>query len=119
MKTIQPQTISDLEFDLVLDQVSQHALTQGGKAECLAIKPMNRAADIERSLKEVEEFMASIGSDQSFPGHHFDALTEVLHQLSIENSVLELNGFKKIKQVCLTTDAIKRFLKNSISFMWS
>ncbi len=116
MKTIQPQTISDLEFDLVLDQVSQRALTQGGKAECLAIKPMIRAADIERSLKEVEEFMASIGSDQSFPGHHFDALTEVLHQLSIENSVLELNGFKKIKQVCLTTDAIKRFLKKFDQF---
>ena len=116
MKTIQPQTISDLEFDLVLDQVSQRALTQGGKAECLAIKPMIRAADIERSLKEVEEFMASIGSDQSFPGHHFDALTEVLHQLSIENNVLELNGFKKIKQVCLTTDAIKRFLKKFDQF---
>ena len=116
MKTIQPQTISDLEFDLVLDQVSQRALTQGGKAECLAIKPMIRAADIERSLKEVEEFMASIGSDQSFPGHHFDALTEVLHQLSIENSVLELNGFKKIKQVCLTTDVIKRFLKKFDQF---
>ena len=116
MKSIQPQTISDLEFDLVLDQVSQRALTQGGKAECLAIKPMIRAADIERSLKEVEEFMASIGSDQSFPGHHFDALTEVLHQLSIENSVLELNGFKKIKQVCLTTDAIKRFLKKFDQF---
>ena len=116
MKTIQPQTISDLEFDLVLDQVSQRALTQGGKAECLAIKPMIRAADIERSLKEVEEFMASIGSDQSFPGHHFDALTEVLHQLSIENSVLELNGFKKIKQVCLTTDTIKRFLKKFDQF---
>ena len=116
MKTIQPQTISDLEFDLVLDQVSQRALTQGGKAECLAIKPMIRAADIERSLKEVEEFMASIGSDQSFPGHHFDALTQVLHQLSIENSVLELNGFKKIKQVCLTTDAIKRFLKKFDQF---
>lgn len=116
MKTIQPQTISDLEFDLVLDQVSQRALTQGGKAECLAIKPMMRAADIERSLKEVEEFMASIGSDQSFPGHHFDALTEVLHQLSIENSVLELNGFKKIKQVCLTTNAIKRFLKKFDQF---
>jgi DNA mismatch repair protein MutS2 len=116
MKTIQPQTISDLEFDLVLDQVSQRALTQGGKAECLAIKPMIRAADIERSLKEVEEFMASIGSDQSLPGHHFDALTEVLHQLSIENSVLELNGFKKIKQVCLTTDAIKRFLKKFDQF---
>ena len=116
MKTIQPQTISDLEFDLVLDQVSQRALTQGGKAECLAIKPMIHAADIERSLKEVEEFMASIGSDQSFPGHHFDALTEVLHQLSIENSVLELNGFKKIKQVCLTTDTIKRFLKKFDQF---
>ena len=116
MKTIQPQTISDLEFDLVLDQVSQRALTQGGKAECLAIKPMIRATDIERSLKEVEEYMASIGSDQSFPGHHFDALTEVLHQLSIENSVLELNGFKKIKQVCLTTDAIKRFLKKFDQF---
>ena len=69
MKTIQPQTISDLEFDLVLDQVSQRALTQGGKLR-LAIKPMIRATDIKRSLKEVEEYMASIGSDQSFPGHH-------------------------------------------------
>jgi DNA mismatch repair protein MutS2 len=116
MKTIQPQTISDLEFDRVLDQLAQRALTQGGKTRCRAIMPMIDAAAIERALKEVEEYKASIGSDQSFPGHHFDALTEVLHQLSIENSVLELNGFKKIKHVCLTTEAIKRFLKKFDQF---
>ena len=116
MKTIQPQTISDLEFDRVLDQLAQRALTQGGKTRCRAIMPMIDAAAIERALKEVEEYKASIGSDQSFPGHHFDTLTEVLHQLSIENSVLELNGFKKIKHVCLTTEAIKRFLKKFDQF---
>ena len=116
MKTIQPQTISDLEFDRVLDQLAQRALTQGGKTRCRAISPMIDALAIERALKEVEEYKASIGSDQSFPGHHFDALTEVLHQLSIENSVLELNGFKKIKHVCLTTETIKRFLKKFDQF---
>ncbi len=116
MKTIQPQTISDLEFDRVLNQLAQSALTQGGKTRCLAITPMIDQAAIEIALKEVEEYKASIGSDQGFPGHHFDALTEVLHQLSIENSVLELNGFKKIKHVCLTTETIKRFLKKFDQF---
>lgn len=116
MKTIQPQTISDLEFDRVLNQLGQRALTQGGKMRCLAITPMIDQAAIEIALKEVEEYKASIGSDQGFPGHHFDALTEVLHQLSIENSVLELNGFKKIKHVCLTTETIKRFLKKFDQF---
>lgn len=116
MKTIQPQTISDLEFDRVLNQLAQRALTQGGKTRCLAITPMIDQAAIEIALKEVEEYKASIGSDQGFPGHHFDALTEVLHQLSIENSVLELNGFKKIKHVCLTTETIKRFLKKFDQF---
>lgn len=116
MKTIQPQTISDLEFDRVLDQLAQRALTQGGKARCRTITPMTHPSKIETALKEVEEYKASIGSDQGFPGHHFDALTEVLHQLSIENSVLELNGFKKIKHVCLTTDTIKRFLKKFDQF---
>jgi DNA mismatch repair protein MutS2 len=116
MKTIQPQTISDLEFDRVLNQLAQRALTQGGKTRCLATTPMIDQAAIEIALKEVEEYKASIGSDQGFPGHHFDALTEVLHQLSIENSVLELNGFKKIKHVCLTTETIKRFLKKFDQF---
>lgn len=116
MKTIQPQTISDLEFDRVLSQLAQRALTQGGKARCMAITPMVDQAAIEIALKEVEEYKASIGSDQGFPGHHFDTLTEVLHQLSIENSVLELNGFKKIKHVCLTTETIKRFLKKFEQF---
>ena len=116
MKTIQPQTISDLEFDRVLNQLGQRALTQGGKMRCLVITPMIDQAAIEIALKEVEEYKASIGSDQGFPGHHFDALTEVLHQLSIENSVLELNGFKKIKHVCLTTETIKRFLKKFDQF---
>ena len=116
MKTIQPQTISDLEFDRVLDQLAQRALTQGGKTRCRSISPMIDAVAIERALKEVEEYKASIGSDQSFPGHHFDALTEVLHQLSIENSVLELNGFKKIQHVCLTTETIKRFLQKFDQF---
>jgi len=116
MKTIQPQTISDLEFDRVLNQLAQRALTQGGKARCLALTPMIDQAAIEIALKEVEEYKASIGSDQGFPGHHFDALTEVLHQLSIENSVLELNGFKKIKHVCGTTETIKRFLKKFDQF---
>jgi len=116
MKTIQPQTISDLEFDQVLDHLAQRALTQGGKLRCGQISPINDSAAIVRALKEVEEYKASIGSDQSFPGHHFDDLTEVLHQLGIENSVLELNGFKKIKHVCQTTDTIKRFLKKFDQF---
>lgn len=116
MKTIQPQTISDLEFDQVLDHLAQRALTQGGKLRCGQISPINDQAAIVRALKEVEEYKASIGSDQSFPGHHFDDLTEVLHQLGIENSVLELNGFKKIKHVCQTTDTIKRFLKKFDQF---
>ena len=116
MKTIQPQTISDLEFDRVLNQLAQRALTQGGKARCLALTPMTDQAAIEIALKEVEEYKASIGSDQGFPGHHFDALTEVINQLSIENSVLELNGFKKIKHVCGTTETIKRFLKKFDQF---
>lgn len=116
MKTIQPQTISDLEFDQVLDHLAQRALTQGGKLRCGQISPINDQAAIVRALKEVEEYKASIGSDQSFPGHHFDDLTEVLHQLGIENSVLELNGFKKIKHLCQTTDTIKRFLKKFDQF---
>ena len=116
MKTIQPQTISDLEFDQVLDHLAQRALTQGGKLRCGQISPINDQAAIVRALKEVEEYKGSIGSDQSFPGHHFDDLTEVLHQLGIENSVLELNGFKKIKHLCQTTDTIKRFLKKFDQF---
>ena len=105
---IPEKALSDLEFTTVLQQLSQLAITSMGKESCLSLQPFENKQELILQLESVSEFTASFANENRIPNHGFDDLTSEINLLKIENSVLELEGFRRI---AAASDIINILLK--------
>ncbi len=111
MARIGDKTMEDLEFPSVLKQISESCITEPGKEGVLAIKPYSKISEIEPELLRLSEFKVSLSGDNPIPNHGFDAIFRELHLLNIENSTLEISGFRKILSISETTRILLKFFK--------
>ncbi len=116
MINIPKKALESLEFPLVLQQVSSFCITELGKEKTLAILPFSEEESISSELHRVKEFTASFNSDSPIPNHGFESISRELHLLSIENSTLEVTGFRKILSVTNTTQVLLKFFKKYEEF---
>lgn len=116
MARIGKKTLEDLEFPQVLEQLAQNCITDAGSERVRAIKPYEKFSEIKPELQRTEEFKASFGSDNPIPNHGFDAIFKELHLLNIENSTLDIPGFRRIKTVSETTRVLLKFFKKFEEF---
>ncbi|WP_026752854.1 DNA mismatch repair protein MutS [Sediminibacter sp. Hel_I_10] len=108
---IHQKTLKDLEFNAVLEQVSNLAITNLGRAEVLNISPYNNHDAIVKSLNFTNEYLSSFYNDNRIPNHGFDDISKELQLLKIENSFLDTSHFKNLASISLTTNEILKFLK--------
>ena len=113
---IEKKTMESLEFPMVLQQVSEFCITEMGKSKVLSISPFTNTSEISPELHRVKEFTASFNSDGPIPNHGFDAIDKELHLLNIENSTLEVSGFKRILSVAQSTQVLLKFFKKFEEF---
>jgi len=116
MINIHKKTLEDLEFPSVLQQVSSFCITEPGTEKAQAILPYKNTEKIIPELHRVKEFTASFESDNPIPNHGFDPIFKELHLLEIENSTLEVLGFRKILSVSESTRALLKFFKKYEEF---
>ncbi len=116
MINIPKKTLESLEFPLVLQQVSAFCITELGKEKTLAILPFSEVERIPSELHRVKEFTASFNSDSPIPNHGFESISRELHLLTIENSTLEVTGFRKILSVTNSTQVLLKFFKKYEEF---
>src|SRR5690554_4193018 len=116
MTRIGTKTLEDLEFPSVLKQISENCVTQAGLERVLSVKPFSRFSDIKPELHRVREFKDSFGGDVPIPNHGFDSIFKELHLLGIENSTLEISGFRKILAISETTRILLKFFKKFEEF---
>lgn len=116
MIRIDRKTLDDLEFPVVLQQVSDFCSTEPGKKEVLNIVPFSDSENIKPELHRVKEFTASFESDSPIPHHGFDPIFKELQLLDIENSTLEVSGFRRILSVSESTGTLQRFFKKYEEF---
>ncbi len=116
MINIPKKTLESLEFPLILQQVSSYCITPLGKEKTLAIIPFSEIENIQPELHRVKEFTASFNSDSPIPNHGFDSISKELHLLTIENSTLEVSGYRKILTVTQTTQVLLKFFKKFEEF---
>jgi DNA mismatch repair protein MutS2 len=109
MIKIDAKTLEDLEFPTVLEQVSNFCVTAPGKERTLSITPFEEADTIETALQQVKEFTASFGSDSPIPNHGFEPIYRELQLLDIENSTLDVSGFRRILTVTETSHRLQVF----------
>ncbi|MGY8932840.1 MAG: endonuclease MutS2 [Flavobacteriales bacterium] len=116
MINIHSKTLESLEFPLVLQQVASACITVLGEEKVLAIVPFSKMEEINPELARVKEFTASLSGDNAIPNHGFEAIEKELFLLDIENSSLEILGFRRILSVTLTTQTLIKFFKKFETF---
>ena len=111
MQSIHPKTLQDLEFPTVLQQVSARCNTELGKESALGIEPFSNKEVLFEILGQTSEYLASFSNDNRIPNHGFDHINHELKLLSIENTTLEIQGFRKIGNICKTVTIHQKFFK--------
>jgi DNA mismatch repair protein MutS2 len=108
---IHSKTLQDLEFPSVLKQVSTRCHTELGKEAALEIAPLTNEEQITLELGKTAEYLSSLISENRIPNHGFDSINGDLKLLKIENTTLELQGFKRIASICTTVVKHQKFFK--------
>tara|TARA_R110002050_G_scaffold24083_3_gene64346 strand:- start:125928 stop:128096 length:2169 start_codon:yes stop_codon:yes gene_type:complete len=108
---IHEKTLQDLEFPVVLQQVSDHCVTPLGNEKALQISPYKTKEELVFALKLTNEYLSSFYNDNRIPNHGFDTITKELKLLRIENTFLEIHSLKKIVSISLTCNEIVTYLK--------
>lgn len=109
MAAIQEKTLQDLEFPTVLQQVSARCSTELGKLGALEIVPLTDFDVLSRILGRTSEYLSSLISDNRIPNHGFEDIHSELKLLKIENTTLEIGGFRRIGAICTSVMTHKKF----------
>ena len=112
MNAIHNKTLQDLEFDSVLNQVSQYCITDLGKNQVLKIVPFTNKENLLQELNLTNEYLSSFHNENRIPNHGFEPITKELKLLKIENSYLETGSFKKIGSISSCCNDILKFFKS-------
>lgn len=108
---IHEKTLQDLEFQTVLQQVSELCITPLGNEKALQISPYKTREELQVVLHLTNEYVSSFYNDNRIPNHGFDTINKEIQLLNIENTYLEVHGLKKIVAMSITVNAIVVFLK--------
>ena len=107
---IHEKTLQDLEFQTVLQQVSELCVTPLGNEKALQISPYKTREELQVALNLTNEYVSSLYNDNRIPNHGFDTITKEIKLLNIENTYLEVHGLKKIVAMSISVNAIVTFL---------
>ncbi len=111
MISITPKTLQDLQFPTVLESLSSLCNTDIGKQKSLSIVPFKEKELLMSALLQTSEYLSSFQNNNAIPNHGFDAITNEIRFLGIEDSFLELSSFRKIASISETTNTMLLFLK--------
>ncbi|MCA6423156.1 MAG: DNA mismatch repair protein MutS [Flavobacterium sp.] len=111
MISITTKTLQDLEFNTVLQTVSDACNTEIGKQKALEIVPFNNKENLMNALLQTSEYLSSFTNNNAIPNHGFDNITNDIKFLAIEDSFLEVSSFRKIATLSETVNVLLVFLK--------
>jgi DNA mismatch repair protein MutS2 len=111
MIAITEKTLQDLEFNTVLETISDRCNTEIGKQKALDIVPFKDKSTLMNELLQTSEYLSSFTNNNAIPNHGFENLTQDLKFLAIEDSFLEVSSFRKIATLSDTVNVMLLFLK--------
>ena len=113
MKKINEKSITDLEFDIVLEQAAARCATELGKSTLLKLRPHTSLSRVQIEIERVNEYNQSFTSEYNIPNHGFESIDKALDLLSIENSKIEIDLFQHIAHLAKTAQTLIRFFKKT------
>jgi len=109
MISITEKTLQDLQFPTVLETISEICNTDIGKQKALEIIPFRDKESLMRALMQTSEYVSSFQNNNAIPNHGFDAITYEIKFLAIEDSFLEVGGFRKIATISETSNFLLNY----------
>jgi len=103
--------LNDLEFDTVLNSISNYCNTNLGRIAVLQIEPIANKQHLVQQLHQTDEYLASFQNENKIPNHHFAEITKEIHLLGIEDSFLEATSFQSIATISYTVNTLLKFFK--------
>ena len=116
MKKISEKSITDLEFDIVLEHAASRCATELGKSSLLTLRPFTSFSRIQIEIERVNEYNSSFSNEYNIPNHGFESIDKALGLLSIENSKIEIELFQHIAHLTKTAQSLLRFFKKNKLF---
>ena len=111
MISITNKTLQDLEFNTVLQVISERCNTEIGKHKALEIVPFSDKDILMNALMQTSEYVSSFTNNNSIPNHGFDNVTNDIKFLGIEDSFLEVGSFRKLATLSETVNVLLLFFK--------
>ncbi|MFK7031037.1 endonuclease MutS2 [Flavobacterium oreochromis] len=111
MISINNKTLQDLEFQTVLETISEYCITEIGVKKTLNITPYKNKEELMEVLLQTSEYRSSFDNNNALPSHNFEPIINELKFLAIEDSFLEASSFKKIHSLAENTNVLLNFLK--------
>jgi DNA mismatch repair protein MutS2 len=107
---ISNQTLKDLEFDAVQNEITAFAFTEKVAEHISSLQPYASKENLIQDLNTTYEFLSTIESGNAIPFAEYFILDEYLKRLDIENYYLPAEEFFKIKSNTLQVKEILKFL---------
>ena len=113
MKNISKKTLEDLEFYQILSLASKKCSTEVGKKEILTTEPRNLILEVEELISKTNEYFHSFEIEKQIPNHGFEDAYYEISLLSVENSKIEVEGFRKILEINEKSNILIQFFKEN------
>jgi DNA mismatch repair protein MutS2 len=110
MISITEKTLKDLEFYTVLEAVASGCTTEPGREKALVIAPFKTKELLMEALHQTSEYVSSFDNNNALPNHGFEAITNEVKFLAIEDSYLDASAFRKIALISDTVNTLIKFL---------
>lgn len=111
MISITQKTLQDLEFNTILQTISERCNTEIGKEKALQITPIQNKEVLMQALLQTSEYLSSFANNNAIPNHGFENSTNDINFLAIEDSFLEVGSFRKLATLSETVNVLLLFFK--------
>jgi DNA mismatch repair protein MutS2 len=111
MISITQKTLQDLEFNIILQTISDRCNTEIGKQKALEITPFQDKEVLLQALHQTSEYVSSFANNNAIPNHGFENSSNDINFLAIEDSFLEVASFRKLATLSETVNVLLLFFK--------
>ncbi len=111
MIKISSRSLDDLEFPAIRQHVGELCLTGMGKEKALEITPYPNYSKTIFGLNQTNEYLGSKHQEKPIPNHGFDSIQQEIKMLKIEESVIEIGGFRKIASLAETVNSHLKYFR--------
>lgn len=111
MISITQKTLQDLEFNIILQTISDRCNTEIGKQKALEITPFQDKEVLLQALHQTSEYLSSFANNNAIPNHGFENSSNDINFLAIEDSFLEVASFRKLATLSETVNVLLLFFK--------